>query len=514
MHSASLCPNDASLIIRRVVMESRLWPSIHDALDTYYKRRLKEAEGYERLWRLIHVWESTYITTAMVACAAVRADPGCRECWLSVREELWGMHFDRLRGEFVSQDQGALHGKMERWLSILRHVEQLDSTNTPFLSALRTSLRHKTVDVQRFLGMWERVCPPRQVPDPVRCRLIDLFPLLNTFRNRLAHVPFPPTPISELANELEALTVAAWDRGTLEDGSEIPEAHNSGKGGWLCGSFAGEGILVRGSQADRHDCKAVEFVYLPSAVDKKKTERLDAAPFLHFGEMHEPHVLTRLLHEEDGRIEYTRFQAERQPIAEHRCVNLSERIPRPTRAEYATAESDAPNEAPTPTPRRESDPVPTSTTGTVQKSTIDQLPPTERAKWYMQNEQFDRAIEEYEMIVKERPIYHIGWGRLAIALRERAARRPPTQLAEALRDLDRSLGCLEQAAKHRSPDYKAEVAYYRSKSLWRKWHLTGRSDAETLRLAVESAIEAARNLSSDFILSWCDYVSKVAEESR
>ena len=502
----------ADPLLRRLVKESRLWPSIHDALDTYYKRRLKRAEGYERLWRLIHLWEATYITSAMVAASALRADPKQTNPWLAVREDLWGVRFDRIRGEFSSQDEGALHGKMDRWLRVLKHVEQLESPSSQFLAALQQALRHKTVDVSRFLSLWERVCAPRRVVDQKRCSLIELCQLLNTFRNRLAHVPFPQKPITDLAAELEVLTLAAWDGGATPDGGEIPAAHNPGKGGWLCGGFAGERILVRGSQTDDHDSEAIEFVYLPSAAAREQIERFEAAPFLYFDEMHEPHVLTRLLHEEDGRIEYTRFQAEAQPIVEHRCNDLASRVPRPSRSDYHTLETDAPAEpVAKPTAKgvtKQPEPAPATPT----KSPIEGLRPMEQAKWYMQNEHFDRAIEVYEKIVKLDRNYHIAWGRLAIALRERAARRPEAEQAQAIADLDRSLECLKQAANHISPDYRAEVAYYRSKSLWRKWSLTGRSDQQMLRDAVKASVEAAQHLSADFILSWCDYVTKLEQD--
>lgn len=488
-----------------------MWPSVHDALDTYYKRRMKKADGYERLWRLIHLWEATYVTCAMVAASAIRSAPEHRSAWLAVREEFWGVRFDRVRGEFSSQDEGALHGKMERWLRILKQVEQISSPKSRFLKSLQQALRHKTVDVTRFLSLWEQVCTPRRTTDPKACNLIELCQLMNTFRNRLAHVPFPPKPIANLAAELESLTLDAWGSGMLPDGTEIPAAHNSGKGGWLCGGFAGERILVRGFHTDDHDSDALEFVYLPSAMDRDQTERFDASPFVYFDDMHEPHVLTRLLHEEDGRIEYTRFQAEAQPIVESRSPDLGNSIPRPSRAEYPALETELQSEPALPAVAKDGTGLP-RTTAPAARSPIDGLRPIERAKWYQQNEQYDRAIEEYEKVVKDQPNYHIAWGRLAIALRERAARRPPSERDKALMDLDQSLQCLKHAANHISPDYRAEVSYYRSKSLWRKWSLTGRSDPELLKEAVSAANEAARQLSADFILSWCDLLRRIEQD--
>ena len=46
-----------------------LWPSIHSAVDVFFKRRAASAEAYELTWRLIHVWECVAISIAEAVMA-------------------------------------------------------------------------------------------------------------------------------------------------------------------------------------------------------------------------------------------------------------------------------------------------------------------------------------------------------------------------------------------------------------------------------------------------------------
>jgi hypothetical protein len=41
-----------------------LWPPLADAVGAFLRRRDEDASAYERIWRLIHVWESVTITLA------------------------------------------------------------------------------------------------------------------------------------------------------------------------------------------------------------------------------------------------------------------------------------------------------------------------------------------------------------------------------------------------------------------------------------------------------------------
>jgi hypothetical protein len=510
---------DVHTVIQNSVKQNRVWPSVHDAVDTYMKRRAGGAAPYELIWRLIHVWEATYITSAMVAIAAIRSTHSNSPQWLSVREELWGLRFDHIENDMAQQEAGAMAGKMDKWLRVLQHAEQLAAPTSKFLTQLQRALRFKTVDVSRFLTQWGRVCATPDIASPSECKMIEFIGLMNSFRNRLAHVPFPHQPIVDLAAEIESLTISAWSAGKDADGMEIPEATNPGKGGWLCGGFARPGTLVRGAQYEGDGQQGVEFVYQCGS-GRENIERFDARPFIHFDDMHNPHVFTRLMDEEDGLIEYTRFQAEAQPIAEAVAIALHEVLPKPKRSDYpsgSAGEVAPPTERPDVPARAESEVKAENGAALASPIALSQPPSglgqMERAKWYMKNEQFDEAIEIYQEIVCDDPTYHVAWARMGIALRERAARRQRTEVVEALDDVERSLMCLSEAAHHVSPDYRAEVKFNRSKSLFRKWVLTNRLDLAVLREAVVEAEEAARQINADYIIDWCDRVTKIYREA-
>src|SRR5438067_1751593 len=77
-----------------------LWPPIADAVDTFLRRRVTRADPYERLWRLIHVWEAIDITLAVAALARiVYGDPNS-EMLRRFREFFYGQAWDQVSGSF------------------------------------------------------------------------------------------------------------------------------------------------------------------------------------------------------------------------------------------------------------------------------------------------------------------------------------------------------------------------------------------------------------------------------
>ena len=53
-----------------------LWPSVSDAVDTFLRRRHNNADPYERVWRLIHLWEATEITLSLAGMSRLIGDVG------------------------------------------------------------------------------------------------------------------------------------------------------------------------------------------------------------------------------------------------------------------------------------------------------------------------------------------------------------------------------------------------------------------------------------------------------
>lgn len=53
-----------------------LWPPIAEAVDAYLKRKDGNADGYERTWRLVHIWEAVTLTLGAAAATRVRHPDG------------------------------------------------------------------------------------------------------------------------------------------------------------------------------------------------------------------------------------------------------------------------------------------------------------------------------------------------------------------------------------------------------------------------------------------------------
>src|SRR6266581_4247761 len=98
-----------------------LWPPLSDAVDTFLKRRTTGAEGYERLWRLIHVWEAVSISLAGAGVAHLRKVENLAPHFRRCREHLHGRTWSPVTQSF-NYYTGALDGSALAWLNILQEL--------------------------------------------------------------------------------------------------------------------------------------------------------------------------------------------------------------------------------------------------------------------------------------------------------------------------------------------------------------------------------------------------------
>lgn len=86
-----------------------LWPPISDAVDTFLRRRHNNADPYERVWRLIHLWEATEITLSLAAMSRLCGEAAASPTFRRQREFFHGKTWDQVTGSFKSM-QGAGEG--------------------------------------------------------------------------------------------------------------------------------------------------------------------------------------------------------------------------------------------------------------------------------------------------------------------------------------------------------------------------------------------------------------------
>lgn len=503
-----------------------LWPPVADAVQTFLRRR-EYAADYERLWRLIHIWESIATTLSNVAVAALISERAAAEI-LKVRECLYGLTWDKIADVIKSKGQGALDGSNDQRIEILNVVQKSELPFSGFLGELKQflviaevkeggsdshgdSFRH---EMQEFSRAWRRVCDVPSNLDRASSQseftVYDCFKVMNIFRNRFAHVPFPFDPLKDLVESVEGLTELLFSTRPLP-------ARDVDK---QCGdrSSALTGCLIKGKDQWRGAMvfknrdsisEGLEFGF-PA---RKTEKRWSARPFVHVDVSKRSYVLTRLKDEETGTFEYTRFWAEGDAILTADDPEAVALIPRPTESDYRTvAIENAGEHLDVSSGATAEDRVSDDTQDSSQSP--QHGPPTqlEPAKTYsealeaIRQSNFDAAIPFLQRDVKNRPNYHNAWLKLGFALREKAGREIVDR-TEALGLLDEAKESFTKALGHIDPGYRATAYYDRSKVSLRKYQLT---DEPNFGLdAWRDAIEAAK-LDTDYkFQSWIEYLERI-----
>ena len=151
-------------VLQKARSHDWLWPTIADAVDTYVRRGASQAHGYERVWRLIHIWESVEITLAAVGITRLAkeasmpgADARVVEDFRRCRELCYGKSWDADERSFNTQE-GAFDGSIDRWIDILWHLARLESPSGNFLPCLKAFLNAETVSLAPFLEVWRNAC--------------------------------------------------------------------------------------------------------------------------------------------------------------------------------------------------------------------------------------------------------------------------------------------------------------------------------------------------------------------
>jgi hypothetical protein len=471
-----------------------LWPPIHDALDTYMRRRVNGADSYERAWRLIHVWEACEITLAISVLSRVRVMPELGPTFLRMREAFHGMSWDEMKRSFRTA-LGAKDGSIDQWINILDLCSRPDTAApTQFLSAVRAFLLSPGIDIGPLVDGWARACDVPGDPKVSDIRVIEAMRHVNTFRNRFAHVPFPYDPLAEIADSLEAVTERLF--------SIQPEPLSHEKGGessCLTGALRVGRRFLRGGQQDvipSERGSELEFVF--PCKKNGDVESWPASAFVYCDGMSRVHVLTRL--KGFDVCEYTRFRAEANAVFVREDTGLGRACPTPDVKEYET-EPEADLDEPVLAPPAGGEP---GATRPAQESTLA------AAIEAIRLDQFDRAVEILEAITTARPNYHVAWLRLGHARREAAVRQADKagavegDKAAAIDSLHCAVSDLDRAAQHVERRFQALALYERSKTHYQLFR-TARESAEWA-LANKDAEDALAITAEPKYQSWSEYL--------
>jgi hypothetical protein len=429
-----------------------LWPSVSDAVDTFLRRRHNNADPYERVWRLIHLWEATEITLALATMSRLIGDGASTAILRRQREFFYGKTWDISLDQFKSM-QGAADGAVDQWINILDEIAKLSEPSSRFLVSVKALLTTAEIDMAPLLNSWSKACdvPPDYKRDKVEVRTAMRY--VNSFRNRLAHVPFPHDPLGDVADALEAATEQLFSIAPL------PTAHEKGgQSSALTGAFRIGRCFLHGGHMEslvEGQSEDIQFVF-PCRKKGEDNEVWQAKPMLHLDSMMRPHILTRVKGHDV--CEYTRFRAEANAVLVQVNGGIVQRLPEPSKSEYVTRAEEpiqeqppitvpvAPDRAPTPIQHRE----------LTMSEAIEAI----------RSEDYEPAIEFFTKLTQDRPNYHIGWLRLGYARREKAVRVAPDDRDSGVALLKLAVQDLAKAAQHVDVEYQALAWYERSKALY------------------------------------------------
>jgi hypothetical protein len=423
-----------------------------------------------------------------------------------IREKCYGVVWEE--GEAtIKKRTGAFDGSMDKWIEILEYISTIDSSGSYYLESLKRFLNGSAEDSQEsvssinlepFTSAWARAC---DIPSGISRGAVtakNAFKVVNCFRNRLAHVPFPYDPINDVYRGLEQCTAELFST----------EPKPTGKEGALSGCIGYRGQVIQGATpcpsdaSDGTDNPSFIFEFKNSGSCK---EKWSAGIFIHVDKMLRPYILTRLK-DDAGLWEYTRYLAESNAVVTVSEPTYVQQLPIPSEDEYLTGCEDE-------TPEADAKPTTGQVTSTRAEPEEEPCESIGDAISAIQTRRFPPAIEFLKAHLSERPNYHVGWLRLGHAKREYAvdlhAQSDSEEDSKQIRSLlESSLGDFRKAQDHVSDPYKAEAHYHGSKSYFRLYQYFQERDAIE-RAREEARIAAGLHPDSKFD-SWIEYLASAA----
>ena len=410
------------------------------------------------------------------------------------REFFYGKTWDIPLDQFKSM-QGAADGAIDQWINILDEIAKLPEPSSRFLASVKAFLTMAEIDMAPLLNSWAKACdvPPDYRRDKVEVRTAMRY--VNSFRNRLAHVPFPHDPLEEVADALETATEQLFSV------SPLPTAHEKGgQSSALTGAFRIGRCFLHGGHMDslvEGSSEDIQFVF-PCLKKSENNEVWQAKPMLHLDSMVRPHILTRIKGHEV--CEYTRFRAEANAVLVQVNGGIVQCLPEPAKGDYATTSEKPvqlvhqPVTAPSLTDQAH---VPAASRELTMPEAIEAI----------RSEDYEPAIDFFMKLTRDRPNYHVGWLRLGYARREFAVRIIHADPVSGEKLLSQAVQDLERATQHVEVEFKALAWYERSKA-W--FHLEKlKPEVEQYRSNCVEDAEKAFSLSDEKkFLTWLEHVQR------
>lgn len=474
---------------------------------------------YEHIWRLIHIQEALAVTLASLMAtrlAHVLSDTQDGENMNVLREALTGLRPDALGSDDDDDvEPSPWGGSIGAWIELLRRFgkDSLRETD-PFLAALADYLSSTPNRPLAFGDAWARIAPvPATFRNPTLDR-VGRLGAINSFRNKLAHVPVPQRILGDLHRGLRVEVLdGLTDKFNPENDSPgfLAKSYRDPLVGIL---YSGSTYVTGGSEVGIDTTQG-----RPNSVGIKASYGIDeqiidwpVEPFFRIDGEAKAALLFRVtdLQREPGATgyggEYHRFAAELEPVT---YVTIGAEIiepwiPRasPVGPEVGLAALEGQQGVSDHT-SISSGKLPFADQANVLTVESTHSPTALRrlAEEAFSRRDYNSAVEYFDALAQSGDIFqynHVAQSKHGAALWRAAERSAAAD--ELQRSLQRAVELLKGAEKHRDPRYAARSAYEGSKALWHLWHAT--DESKHLLEALAAAERAVARSPDEAIISW------------
>ncbi len=497
----------------------RLWTPIANALEAYRRRVVVEPEAeYEHIWRLIHIQEALAVSLASLMAtrlAYVADDDASRGTLRVLKETLTGL---RPNPAGASDDDDVepspWGGSIGAWIEMLRRFGRSSvPLSDPFLSALSGYLVSSPDRPLAFADAWSRIAPVAATfRDPALDR-VGRLGAINSFRNKLAHVPVSQRLLGDLHRGLRVEVLdGLTDRFNPEtDANALGFVATSYREPLTGVLYFGDSYVTGGSEVGIDPNRSSTSTTLLAAYGRPNSAvEWPVEPFFRLDREAKTALLFRVsdLHHEPGATgyggEYHRFAAELEPVtyvaiaAEAVEPWIPDSQPPVQPPQAAPEEPQQGQDVGEPRPL-----VPLEPERLDAESSFKPDPSPRDLRWTAEKafaiRDYRAAVAAYEKLAQfgQSTEYNdVARSKHGAAL-WRVAERTSSGL-ERIEGLQKSVSLLRRAERHRDPLYAARSAYEGSKALWNLWRAT--SDTTHLLDALAAAERAvARSLDEAFI---------------
>jgi hypothetical protein len=501
----------------------RLWTPIANALEAYRRRVLAEPGAvYEHTWRLIHIHEALVVTLGSILATRLlnlwQNQAESQGDLNSLRVQVTGIPDSEQDNDASSYStESCLGGSIKAWIYLLQRFGRKEfAPSCEFCVSLSEYLSDQSQGQLAFFESWKRISPGSTIYMDNLPR-VQRFDAINTLRNKIAHVPLPHRILEELHSGLRKEVLSSLS--PKYEGKTDDPLSDFTKVEWakpLAGRITSGRFYLTGSEIGQNSqLTPGDDVYVePQSIGVTELVPWQGGPFLRVDRELKASLLFRVPDlrtdplSESFASEYHRFAAEVEPVQKHLILRreIQSWIPVPVASTAGEPEPSEPHLLPV------SEPVTISQTANVDFSDMSSSELRSKAEDAFRVRDYQQAVSVFDALSRTQdPRWYndVAKSKHGAALWRAIEHAQVAENPE--KGIERAIGLLDEASRHRDPRYAARALYEKSKALWHLWRRR-QQDGDLLKRAIQSAGEASKLDFDPAYISWFERIGYDAPE--